>query len=650
MGRSLFDQDTQVHSSLSYVDNRAPTEANYETNATDLEYDLNSVRSMLHELRDVRTSNWWAALLAPTTYPGEGAAARGVQDVNEDLYDIERKRILKRRAVVGADIVVPSALKAAGQLTTDTKANFTDAQTFTLNDGTQAATVFEIDTDGGGVTPGNVQVDISGDVTADDVRDTIIAAVNGVGAGLLITASSGGAATVTLQNNNNGTRGNVAITHNITAPAWAASGMTGGSGDLVILGAGELPGTAIAAIGGSTKTGTVVAYNATFGVATLDEVTGGDTLTPKNLAKIADAATGLPVLDGLGNEIHALLQYENNTDGSAITASTPNRAQLVFVVHNATNDDLIYADPQYIGGQTIDYSPVERYAFEDIPEHAWLGDDFVDAGGGAVTRQDIYNNQGITPVELGTNAILDLNSAGIYWSIRDLLNADLFVVTEGSGGGTSKIEFAAGVDLFDNNAVSNLFAGPLTVDDDGTDIEIGVTAGQINTLGANNLTLLGAGELFLDDGNRTASDFSVPLKVTEDDLEWDALEAAFGEVSLASMLLQAYNSQTRDKAHANVITADIPANTLITGAGGGANISAQMPSYKGLNFEEDVEVFINGALQRPGANAGVNNDVYPSAVAGEQATGDFYAEFVLRYRGGLNPDVVQMIVYGTPTP
>ncbi len=650
MGRSLFDQDTQVHSSLSYVDNRAPTEANYETNATDLEYDLNSVRSMLHELRDVRTSDWWAALIAPATFPGEGAAARGVQDVNEDLYDIERKRILKRRAVVGADILVPGALKATGQLTTDTKANFTDAQTFTLNDGTQAATVFEIDTTGGGVLPGNVQVDISGDVTADDVRDTIIAAINGVGATLLITATNGGAATVSLQNNNNGTRGNVAITHNITAPAWAASGMSNGAGDLAILGVGELPGTAIAAIGASTRTGTVVAYNSTFGVATLAEVAGGDALTPKNLCKIADATTGQPIIDGLGNEIHGLLQYENNTDGTAITAVTPNRAQIVFVVHNPTNDDLTYVDPQYIGGQTVDYSPVERYAFEDIPEHAWLGDDFIDAGAAATTRKAAYDNQGITPVELGTNAILDLNSAGIYWSIRDLLNADLFKITEGSTGGTSKIEFAAATDLFRNDAISNLFSGPLTVDDDGTDIQIGVVAGQINTLGANNLTLLGAGELFFDDGNRTASDFSVALKLTETDLEWDALETAFGEVSLASMLLQAYNSQTRDKAHANVIVADIPANTLVTGAGGGANISVQMPSYKGLNFEEDVEVFINGALQRPGANAGVNNDVYPSAVAGEQATGDFYAEFVLRFRGGANPDVVQMVVYGTPTP
>jgi hypothetical protein len=64
----------------------------------------------------------------------------------------------------------------------------------------------------------------------------------------------------------------------------------------------------------------------------------------------------------------------------------------------------------------------------------------------------------------------------------------------------------------------------------------------------------------------------------------------------------------------------------------------------------DVEVFINGQLQRPGADAAANNDVYPSAVAAEQATGDFYCEYNLKFRGGTNPDVVQMIVYGTPTP
>src|SRR4030042_4903096 len=103
MARTFIRQDVQGRRSDVYDDTVAPTEANYETNPVSLENDLSNIRSMLHELRDTQDSNWWAALPAPSAFPGEGAAARGVQDVNDDLYDIERKRILRRRPVVGAN-------------------------------------------------------------------------------------------------------------------------------------------------------------------------------------------------------------------------------------------------------------------------------------------------------------------------------------------------------------------------------------------------------------------------------------------------------------------------------------------------------------------------------------------------------------------
>jgi hypothetical protein len=574
-----------------------------------------------------------------------------VQNLNVGLYDIERKRILKRRAVVGADIVVPSALGATGTLSTDEKADFVDGQTFTLNDGTQAATVFEIDTTGGGVTPGNVQVDISGDVSKDDVRDTIIAAINGVVATLLITASSGGAATVNLVNANPGTGGNVAITHNITAPEWSASGMSGGSGDVVILGAGELPGTAIAAIGGSSRTGTVVAYEVLFGKAALTEVGGADDLTPKNLCKIADAATGEPIVDGLGNEVHALLQYENNTDGTAITASTPNRAQLSFVVHNPTNDDLVLCDPQYIGGQTIDYSPVERYAFKDIPEHAWLGDDFVDAGAAAATRQAGYDNQGVIPVNLTTNAILDIEAAGKYWEVRDDAEATLFRITEGSLTSATEVALEDDVDTFRVDALVNDFDRGIKARTGGTrPIDIGVQDGIIETT-AGALEVQAKTVLSLDDGYKPVGwSLAEGIHLADSAAEWTNFEAEFGgEVSLLNAIVQAKQSTERATAWANVIVADIPADTLIKGDAV-ANISAVLPSYKGLSFITDVEIFINGTKQRPGATALSNNDVYPSAVAAEQALGNFYAEFVLRFRGGNNPDNINMVVWGQPTP
>jgi hypothetical protein len=104
MARTSTRQDRQTRKSDIYSDDVLPTQTNYETDSISLEDDLNNLRSMLHELRDVQSSNWWRALTAPTVFPGEGASARGVQDVNEGLYSIERKRVLCRRLVVGADV------------------------------------------------------------------------------------------------------------------------------------------------------------------------------------------------------------------------------------------------------------------------------------------------------------------------------------------------------------------------------------------------------------------------------------------------------------------------------------------------------------------------------------------------------------------
>ena len=532
MARTFIRQDVQVRRSDVYDDTVAPTEANYETNPVSLENDLSNIRSMLHELRDTQDSNWWAALTAPSAFPGEGAAARGVQDVNDDLYDIERKRILRRRPVVGANV---------GAIATNAQHVILDAT-------------------------------------------------------------------------------------------------------------GELPGNTTAAVGAVTTRGTIVASIAgAFDAPSLVEVSGADALHPKNLCILVDSASGDAIVDSGGHEVYGLLQSEIVTDGHTINI-TNQRVQISFVVRNATSDDLELAAAGTMDALVIDYAPVERYAFDDIGEQSWLSDDFVDvAAGTTVTRQTAYDNQSTTPVDVTTNSILDLEGAGLTWSIRDDLEAALLTITEGSAGGTSAVTLGSDVDTFDNNAVSNLFAGPLTVDDDGTDIEIGVSAGQINTTSTNDFELQAGGELWLDDGNRSGSTWSIDgIKLSETQAEWSSFDTEFGEVSLFAAIIAAKNVSNRAKENANVNT-NISANVLITGAAGSPNLTAQMPSYKGLNFLTEVDIFINGQLQRPGADAAANNDVYPSTVDAEKAQGAFYCEYALAYRGG-NADVVQMICYGEPTP
>ena len=102
MGRTFIRQDTQIKNSDVYDDTIAPTLANFETNPAEIETDLNNVRSMLSHLRDNQVGNWYDALTAATGF--EGGAVRGVQDSNQDLHELERKRLLKRVANVGVDV------------------------------------------------------------------------------------------------------------------------------------------------------------------------------------------------------------------------------------------------------------------------------------------------------------------------------------------------------------------------------------------------------------------------------------------------------------------------------------------------------------------------------------------------------------------
>jgi len=538
MTRTAVRQEEQVQPSETYDDTIAPSLANFETNTSHAEDDFNSVRSQLYNLMKVQTGgNWYDDLSVPTTFTGEGEVKRGVDNLNQDLHDIERKRLLRRRPVVGASV---------GPVAVNAQYAILDA-------------------------------------------------------------------------------------------------------------AGELPGNTTAAIGAVTTRGTVAAYNATFGTATLDEVAGGNALQPKNLCKLTDATTGDPILTSGGKEIYGLFQTESSTDGSTITVSTPNRAQISFVVRNATNDDLILITAGEMDGITFDYAPVERYAFDPLPEEAFLGDDFVDVGAANVTRQSAYDNQGTTPVDLTTNATLDLEGAGLIWAVRDDLEALLFRIIEGSAGGTSEIEFGTDVDSFDNDAQTNDFAHELKVDTAGTEIDIGVTAGHVETTGSDDLHLQAAGEMYLDDGNQVGSTWAQTdgIKLSDTTAEWDAFEAEFGEVSLLNAIVQAAQTgTTRCKAVAEVSVADITANTLIEGPNGPgtANISADLCDYRALTFVDDVDIFINGLLQRNGADAAANHDVYPSAVAAERQYGCFYAEYDLKYRSGIRPDVITMLAWGDPVP
>lgn len=488
MGQTFIRQDIQIFKSDLYSGALAPG-ATLESGATNLEDDLNALRSQVHNLLNVQGSNWYDDLTTPITF--ENGAKRGVDDVNQDLHDLERKRVL---------VHVTSLI----------------------------------------------------DVTV------------------------------------------------------------GSGNNYAVLGLGELPSNTTAAIGTVATRGTVAATNGTFGAHSLAEVAGSTAITPKNLCEVVDASTRDPILSS-GRTIYALFQVESATDGSTMTGTTPNRAQLSFVRLNSTGDDLEAVPVSDIENRVINYASVERKALEDLNEQDFLRGAIIDAPASTtVTRQVGYDNQGTTPVELTTNATLDLNAAGIAWKIRDLANADLLAITEGSGGGTTTVQLGTDVDTFDVNAIVNDFNAGIRAATGSQRIDIGVTAGVIESTGANDLRVLGAAELYLDDGNQTGSTWAQTsgIKLSDTTAEWDAFEAQFGEVSLLNAITQAANSVTRTKTYAGVTTT-VNAGTDIGGVGGGANLDTQLPDMSGGNFLTDYDVYLNGQLQEPGANVGANKDYYP---------------------------------------
>jgi len=127
---------------------------------------------------------------------------------------------------------IVTGVKATGTITTVAGASLVDGETFTISDGRNDPVIFEFD-DGGAATGdtlpnGHTAVAFTAGDSADDVRDAITAAVNGIGSTLKITASNLVAGQVDLEADDYGSYQNVAITHTVAAGGWAVVGMASG--------------------------------------------------------------------------------------------------------------------------------------------------------------------------------------------------------------------------------------------------------------------------------------------------------------------------------------------------------------------------------------------------------------------------------------
>ncbi len=408
---------------------------------------------------------------------------------------------------------------------------------------------------------------------------------------------------------------------------------------------------------GATSLGAVCAQTATsgagFAVNELDEITGPDALNPKNLCVVRDATTGQALQSG-GQDIFGLLQVESTaTDGAAFDdVSAGNRGKISFVIANGTLDDLIACPAADIQGEVINYSYVSRHTLDTLPEACFIGNAaFVDQVASTdVTLDNAIDNQvGAATQQQNIEWRID-DANTLHWQTSDG-GVNLLSILPNAGGD----EIEMNIDDLDINNVNTAdFSNGINVDSSGTAIDIGATAGQINingagivqTTGANDLELRAGNEMFLDDVNQVGSTWTQTqgVKLSETTAEWDDYETTFGgEVSLLNAIVQAAGaaaSVSREKAVATV-TANVTADTNVTGAGTSPNLDATLCDYSALDFVNDVDVYLNGVLLRNGADATANHDVYPGDTA---ANGDLKFEFALKGTG-TQPDQITTICW-----
>lgn len=282
------------------------------------------------------------------------------------------------------------------------------------------------------------------------------------------------------------------------------------------------------AINATTKGLVTAPHGGSFGTAhSLAEVAGDTTINPKNLLAVVDGSTGDPILDSSGKTIWGLLQHEAGaTDGAVFTDTTPERAQVSFVVVNATNDDLVACAVGDIESKVVNLSFVDRNDLDSWVEQDFLRrGSFVDVPTGAqqVTLDNAIDNQGATPATQATQ---------IYWRIDDDVGLhfqdstgarDLLALLPAAAGD----EMEVNVDLLDVNVgVSGIvdIDNGIRVDTGGQRINVGETPGQIDSttlklaattglaevegVGVTLDALAGAGGPLTADGTLLDADFS----------------------------------------------------------------------------------------------------------------------------------------------
>ena len=579
MGLTAIWQD-HIHTHGSEItDNLTPT--SHDATAVTLKDTIDYICS---QIADMSGESTWEA--APDLSIATMAAKTWLDD----------KKAIRDRLFL-TDITVPSAAKATGTITTVTGAELVDEETFVINDGVNPAVTFEFDDDDSVVETSTLrQVEFTSGDTANTVRDTIIAAINGAPA-LSITASSGGDATVSLLHDSNGSFSNIPMSETVNDTDFVVSGMTGGTGDSVTLvqASSETPSRNIAIA--TTVSGAVCSQlSHLVGRAALTEIGGDVALSPQNLLFIMDGSTGDPLRSDY-RTIYGLLQVESTaTDNTAFDDST-NQAQITFVRPNATYTDLELVPAADIAGKTFIYSYGDRESM-----HLWSQSDFrrqsvvVDLVAAAISiTMDIAYDGGSQVSVDNTNVDFRLTDTKHFY-ISDSAGSDKILdVAAAALGDSITINAPGGVGVTGDLTLSTNKA---TI----TGVVIGTNAGEVKT-NSGDLILIGADDITFT----TVRQASLPL----DDATAGSISALTGgpHASIAAAIKYAIEHGIDFNVGVFVAGSAYARGDNIPGGFGGLSLAS--PHSCDLNTPSGVDSFLfwNGLLKY-GGNGTTKNDFW----------------------------------------
>lgn len=456
------------------------------------------------------------------------------------------------------------------------------------------------------------------------------------------------------------------------------------------VGSGFAPGYVAAVSTGMSGTVVSSLSGSQFNVWSSASQTGNNVLVPKNLVVVVSASTGNPIQSegGTGFDIYALLQVSSSVaDGDTFDDSTKT-IQLSFVKTNDARNGLVSASIADIEGRTIQYSYARRIPLDNIPDDAYLDNVFVDviadisssinsvvsasiavlsssiinivnnslmsgvlnttvvniisySAGQYVTLNQVINNQTGT---VNTNNDIQINLAtNTSWSFSNSSGSNIFNVNNGANNSGS-VYF--NVDYFNvvNNYLATFMSG-IQVSISGNYITINngtiVSSGSLS-VGAgsgSNLNLSGGFGITITDDGKTNSTYTNTFYIASGTNEWNQFVTNFGQVSLFQALNELSQSITGSKGQRKataVVTTTVNADVNVTYP---TNLDAPLlnfAAYPSASFVSGVNVYVNGQLQRPGANGSDNHDVYPGTTS---TSGDLKFEFKLH-----KDDVITMII------